>query len=54
MAEFLYNRRSQVMVFFFQKIIIILLKKIFIFLVFFYLRGCPGQFACTTTNPTAH
>jgi hypothetical protein len=42
------------MVFFFQKIIIILLKKIFIFLVFFYLRGCPGQFACTTTNPTVH
>ena len=21
---------------------------------FFYLRGCPGQLARTTTNPTAH
>ena len=29
------------------------LKYVFFF-IFFYLRRCPGQLACTTTNPTAH
>jgi len=27
---------------------------LFFFFFFIYLRGCPGQLARTTTNPTAH
>jgi len=49
-----HNTKSQLLELFLFYFIFLIYGEEICLSYFFYLRGCPGQLARTTTNPTAH